>query len=108
MHAPNAARTECGVGKKAGNQKEKRVRSKKIVRDRIGLPQRNDYTHEPDHGQAHAHHRGGNGEDVNANILLELPFLIGFGFHGMFPSVSIQPFSRGKVATKPQRIAPEF
>ena len=82
-HGPGTKRP---VRKKAGNQEEQCVARQKIVCQRVRASERNHHPNQPDDGQTNAHYRGGDCENVDADILLQMRVCIAvpvrFSFHG--------------------------
>ena len=82
----SGARTQRPVRKQTGNQKQKCVAGEKIIRQRIRTSKCNDHTNQSDDSQTNAHHGGGDCENVDADILLQIRARVSvpvrFSFHG--------------------------
>ena len=72
MHSAHGPGTQRPVRKQAGNQKQQCVSGQKIIRQRFRTSKCNDDTNQSDDSQTNAHHGGGDGENVDADILLQM------------------------------------
>ncbi len=70
----SGAGTQRPIRKQAGNQKQQCVSGQKIIRQRVCPSKCNDHTNQSDDSQTNAHHGGGDCEDVDADILLQMRF----------------------------------
>ena len=86
MHSAQRARTQRPIRKQTGNQKQKCVSGQKIIRQRVRTSKCNDDTNQSDDSQTNPHHGGGDGENVDADILLQMRAWVAvpvrFSFHG--------------------------
>ena len=98
MHSAQRARTQRPIRKQTGNQKQKCVSGQKVIRQRVGSSKRNDNPDQSNHGQTNAYHGGRDGENVDADILLQMRVAVPvrFSFHG---EPVIRPIAKPTVQT---------
>ena len=87
MHSAQTMRSKRPVRKQTRDQKEQCVGSEEIVGQRIRGSQRDNNANQSNNGQANADHRGRDGEDVDANVMLKVvvccAFQMRFSFHAI-------------------------
>jgi hypothetical protein len=72
MQSALRAKAKCGIGKKTGQEEQKSIAGKKIVRQSIRLAQRDNDTNKADDRQTNADHPRGNGKNVDGNIFFKM------------------------------------
>jgi len=86
MHSAQRARTQRPIRKQTGSQEQKCVSGQKIIRQRVCTSKCNDHTNSSDDSKANPHHGGGDCENVDTDILLQMRVWVAvpvhFSFHG--------------------------
>jgi hypothetical protein len=72
MHSVQRPRPQSPVRKQARDQKQQCVSRQKVISQGVRGSKCNDNTNQSDHGQANAHHRRGDSENMDADILLQM------------------------------------